>query len=314
MFDIGHETESKSDGKYFCDIFAPNNINTNPTVYPDQGYTVVDIGGGTTDISFWRKDVNNPVGMKSQHSFLFAGSNIIERTFIDFFGDTANDTNKADKFKGFWAGNVNGLDRFITVQKDPNNSSYYYLRKSLVLNFLLEKSAFNTNAFDQPVYNNLFQAIRAKYYALFYLVASYLQADQVYNAHLPNHTSFCLEGCGSKGIRTFCCRTDPHFKNNICQLVKQFSYDIENVHLVEPYTQNKEEVVIGLSKLDADDNNHQPVVVAGGGAALIHNNDRVEVRHSLKELLDTIMKFEQQVPNAGDILQNVKASFDNNLI
>jgi hypothetical protein len=126
-----YETESKSDGKYFCDIFAPNNINTNPTVYPNQGYTVVDIGGGTTDISFWRGYANNPVEMKSQHSFLFAGSNIIERTFIDFFGDTANDDNKAREFNNFWAGNVNGLDRFITVKRDPNNPSYYYLRKEL---------------------------------------------------------------------------------------------------------------------------------------------------------------------------------------
>lgn len=309
-----YETESKSDGKYFCDIFAPNNINTNPTVYPNQGYTVVDIGGGTTDISFWRGSANNPVEMKSQHSFLFAGSNIIERTFIDFFGDTANDNNKAREFNNFWAGNVNGLDRFITVQRDPNNPSYYYLRKSLVLNFLLEKSAFNTNAFGQLAYNNLFQAIRAKYYALFYLVASYLKADQVYNAPLPNNTSFCLAGCGSKGIRTFCCSTDTNFANNICELVKNFSYDIRNVYLVAPYTQNKEEVVIGLSKLDAGNNNLQPVVVAGGGATLIDNNDKVKdsIRRSLEELLDTIMNFEQQVPNAGDILQKVKNSFDNN--
>lgn len=307
-----YETESKSDGKYFCDLFTPNFINMNPTVYPRDGYTVVDIGGGTTDISFWREDVNNPVVMQSQHSFLFAGSNIIERTFIDFFGDTANDNNKAREFNDFWAGNVNGLDRFITVQRDPNNPSYYYLRKSLILNFLLEKSAFNENAFEQLAYNNLFQAIRAKYYALFYLVASYLRADQVYNAPLPNHTSFCLAGCGSKGIGTFCCRTDPNFENNICQLVRQFSYNIGNVHIVAPYTQNKEEVVIGLSHLDAGNNNHQPVVVAGGGAALIHNNNRVEVRRSLEELLDTIMVFERQVPNAGDILQNVEAAFNDN--
>ena len=309
-----YETESKSDGKYFCDLFTPSFINANPTVYPRDGYTVVDIGGGTTDISFWREVGNNPVNMRSQHSFLFAGSNIIERTFIDFFGDTANDDNKARKFNDFWAGNVNGLDRFIKVQRDPNNPSYYYLRKSLVLNFLLEKSAFDANAFDQPVYNNLFQAIRAKYYALFYLVASYLRADQVYNAPLPNHTSFCLAGCGSKGIRTFCCRTDPNFENNICQLVRQFSYNIGNVHIVAPCTQNKEEVVIGLSKLDAGNNNNQPGVVDGGGAAPIDNNDEVRdnIRHSLKELLDTIMDFEQQVPNAGNILQNVIDTFDDN--
>ena len=64
--------------------------------------------------------------------------------------------------------------------------------------------------------------------------------------------------------------------------------------------------------MDAGNNNHQPVVVAGGGAALIHNNNRVEVRRSLEELLDTIMVFERQVPNAGDILQNVEAAFNDN--
>ena len=309
-----YETESKSAGKYFCDIFAPNNNNQNARVYPQMGYTVVDIGGGTTDISFWRGSGNNPVEMKSQHSFLFAGSNIIERTFIDFFGDTANDSNQAGRFKGFWANNnCDESDRFITVQRDPNNPSYYYLRKSLVLNFLLEKSAFNTNAFNQLVYNDLFQAIRAKYYALFYLVASYLKADKVYDEPLPNNTSFCLAGCGSKGIRTFCCSTDTKFENNICELVKKFSYDIGNVYLVEPYTENKEEVVIGLSKLDAGNNNRQPVVVAGDGATPIGDNDddKDNIKRSLEELLDTIMDFEQNVPNKGDVLQRVKGSFDN---
>ena len=310
-----YETESKSAGKYFCDIFAPDDDNQNARVFPQMGYTVVDIGGGTTDISFWRGSGNNSVEMKSQHSFLFAGSNIIERTFIDSFGDTANDSNQAGRFKGFWANNCcDESDRFITVQRDPNNPSDYYLRKSLVLNFLLEKSAFNTNAFNQVVYKDLFQAIRAKYYALFYLVASYLKADKVYDEPLPNNTSFCLAGCGSKGIRTFCCRTDTNFENNICELVKKFSYDIGNVYLVEPYTENKEEVVIGLSKLDAGNNNGQPKVVAGDGATPIDDNDddKDNIKRSLEELLDTIMDFEQNVPNKGDVLQKVKYSFDKN--
>ena len=94
--------------------------------------------------------------------------------------------------------------------------------------------------------------------------------------------------------------------------MKNFSYDIRNVYLVAPYTQNKEEVVIGLSKLDAGNNNRQPGVVAGGGATPIDNDDKDSIRRSLEELLDTIMNFEQQVPNAGDILQKVKNSFDNN--
>ena len=62
--------------------------------------------------------------------------------------------------------------------------------------------------------------------------------------------------------------------------------------------------------MDAGNNNRQPGVVAGGGVTPIDNDDKDSIMRSLEELLDTIMNFEQQVPNAGDILKKVKNSFD----
>ena len=65
--------------------------------------------------------------------------------------------------------------------------------------------------------------------------------------------------------------------------------------------------------MDAGNNNGQPKVVAGDGATPIGDNDddKDNIKRSLEELLDTIMDFEQNVPNKGDVLQRVKVSFDN---
>ncbi len=245
---VGGATEARAAGEYFANALPPA---AKPV--PSHGYAIVDIGGGTTDFSFW-KGVTTPE-LKSEHSFGYAGNYLVERTIIQGIkggnafaqmwsypiGDASCVEAKAiERYNGI------NIPRPVGMNPDIN-----YYQKSATIDFLLEKCDVNAGVLGGPQYNDFLSAMRMKYYSLFYLVATYIRT-QIEKGKIelsPINFRICLAGCGSKGMSfARMGAMGSEFDNNLRDIfegVLGLSKDI--FQIVSPYTDNKEEVVIGLT-------------------------------------------------------------------
>ena len=235
------ETEAVCAGIYYGTVLE--NMEK-PSI--EDGYSIVDIGGGTTDYSFWRG--NNPTtDIKNQNSFRYAGNKLVEETISQFIKD-------AD-FKAMW------LD-LPDDEDDSINPFSIYLndkeKKSDALIYILDRYKKNTERIrnDSSSYKHFLQAIRMKYYALFYLIACHIDEKRKkgdFNLHEKNFT-VCLAGCGSKGIEFCKIDDDINFLNNLSYIFRDLLYDPDsniNVMINRPKCDNKEEVVKGLLNLNS---------------------------------------------------------------
>ena len=95
-----NKTESEASAAYFIDRMGG--------IFVSRGFVSIDIGGGTSDIAYWRKEAQDNNSLKLQTSFKFAGRDIMLETLrknpdiFNKFGIDQNtlailQTNAADK-------------------------------------------------------------------------------------------------------------------------------------------------------------------------------------------------------------------------
>lgn len=241
-------TEARAAGEYF---YKAPGVTSRPT--PSTGYAIIDIGGGTTDFSFWR---GNPIPqLKSEYSFGYAGNYLVERTMIQ--GINANfasiwryDDSDENSVVAKAIKKYNGVGSTKPITFNPTQE---YYQKLATIDFLLENGEINYGELCSSSLNRFLSAIRMKYYSLFYLVASFIKKQIDKNIIELSDTSFriCLAGCGAKGMEI--ARTGSlgaNFDSNIEMIFKatlELPEDNYSFKILSPINDNKEEVVIGLT-------------------------------------------------------------------
>lgn len=258
-FNIKGATEAQCAGMYCEHHYRDGQA----AIAPTAGYAIVDIGGGTTDVSFMKADNSNAnATMHAEHSFKVAGINIIEKTFIDFF------ENRSADFKNIWTTTGSNdtlvskaVEKFCKIKRPAaGNNEKYYQDKGEILNFLMENSEVQNGCYENKNYHELFQAIRMKYYILFWLIANFIGHDENIKID-PSTINICLAGCGSKGYKKMCLESGKAIGVDVYKNVK-FIYigylykngiaiDPNNItfDLKQPLHDNKEEVAFGLCLL-----------------------------------------------------------------
>ncbi|MDR1891863.1 MAG: hypothetical protein LBQ48_02465 [Oscillospiraceae bacterium] len=312
-------TEAAAAGEYFK---SKNSVG-------HAGYLLVDIGGGTTDISAWDKGGEPSPEMRGQWSVRFAGEVLVRRTFAQFVrGDmdfrdlwTANHVlesgfpvevyeaavNKLITYRCKWAENVT-----VPLGTVLSGDSSDYVNSSGALDMLLEKCDINYNVLEMKTrYGRFVGALRIKYLALFYLVARYLKklederkitvGDEVFNV--------CLAGCGSFGLKLCLCQnslknfSDTVFGKIAVGMFKRIlgKGDDFNLLIHQPESGQKEEVVTGLA-----DYVNPPDGLAGSAgvgvppetAAKAVDGSNADIKNAYEVLLSTLKKAADAVkPN-----------------
>lgn len=246
-------TEARAAGEYFAN---GGNFNPGECPVPESGYAIVDIGGGTTDFSFWK---GKPVKMRAEYSFGYAGNYLVERTIIQGI------QNKND-FESLWEQEdtsrkaFDRYDSFTVNRPIPLNPDENYSQKVAIIDYLLENNsiAYSSDKLKKEAYSKFFSAIRMKYYALFYLIASYMKKEiDKGNIELDEQNlRVCLAGCGSKGMNLAEVGTSGGFTENIeCIFAEVLKLTEEGFSFktIPTKKNNKEEVVIGLTLLNSDE-------------------------------------------------------------
>lgn len=245
---VNGATEARAAGEYFAKALPPAQ-----TPVPSHGYAIIDIGGGTTDFSFWKG--NAVPELKSEHSFGYAGNYLIERTIIqgiksdpDFESMWSYPIGNASCVEAKAIGRYNDIQISRPIGMNPTED---YYQKSATIDFLLEKCEVNAGVIGGPQYNDFLSAIRMKYYSLFYLVATYIksQIDKGVIELSPINFRICLAGCGSKGMSFARMGSmGAEFDNNLREIFEGvIGLQPGVLQIVNPVTNNKEEVVIGLT-------------------------------------------------------------------
>lgn len=261
-FDIKGATEAQCAGMY-CEHHYGTSRKRQAAIDPVAGYAIVDIGGGTTDVSFMKADNSNEnATMHAEHSFKVAGINIIEKTFIDFF------ENRSADFGNIWTiTNSNrtlvnrAVEKFCEIERpSEGNDDKYYQKRGEILNFLMENSEVQEGCYGNENYNKLFQAIRMKYYVLFWLIANFIGHDENIKID-PSTINICLAGCGSKGYKKMCLESGKAIGvdvgGNVESIYMCYIFDDDDDDDDDGYTftlklpihDNKEEVAFGLCLL-----------------------------------------------------------------
>lgn len=333
---ISGATEASAAGEYFANALSPAQ-----RPLPSQGYAIIDIGGGTTDFSFWKSDPNgatNAARLRAEHSFGYAGNYLVERSIIQ--GIQGNNA-----FTQMWSCQPNSVEAYAIQQYNgitirgpigtPISQTIAddFYQKSSTIDFLLEKCAVNTGVLLQAQYSKFLSAVRMKYYSLFYLIANYIKV-QVAKGNIaisPNNFRICLAGCGSKGMSF--ARIDPaiNFDNNLCEIFK----GVLNLYttpfdIVDPQSNDKEEVVIGLtipstganiiaqvnaitpgqpawSQNNAAQNNAAQAIPQ---APALNQNVVNALRNAYTELLDMLAYYELPHDAAGQPMHNGNSLVD----
>lgn len=265
---VSGSTEARAAGEYFAKALPPA---SQPV--PAHGYAIIDIGGGTTDFSFWKGNVTPE--LKSEHSFGYAGNYLVERTIIQAVeGETT--------FSQMWSYptdsedcvEARAINRYNNIKLSKpigTNPTMDYFQKSATIDFLLENCSVNAGMLGSPQYNDFLSAIRMKYYSLFYLIANFIrsQMDEGKIELSPFNFRICLAGCGSKGMSLARMGViGSAFDNNLREMFESVLGLAPNVlQIVNPVTNNKEEVVIGLTMVTAGTAIAAPVVAPAPAAA-----------------------------------------------
>ncbi len=244
-------TEACAAGEYFT-TFVPDHL----APVPSEGYGVIDIGGGTSDFSYWRQPLGGKLDMKAEHSFGYAGRELVVKTMVQAI---KNDS----EFRNMWqVAPGSAEDKAIKKYTDtevvlPLSDNYIatssaYREKTSALDFILENAAVNEGMLGGECYAPLFSTMRIKYYSLFYLIAKFMKAKidkgEINLSEL--NTKICLAGCGSKGIKLCSVgHIGGAFMSNLEQMMKIVigQADFYPFGITAPATDKKEEVVFGLT-------------------------------------------------------------------
>lgn len=243
LIGIYRMTEAAAVGNYF-----PNQIAGMP-------YGIIDIGGGTSDFSFWKQE-NGTNTMFASASFKYAGNKLISRSLYQVFYRSKN----KNKLLKLWKNQENAaplIEQFYEKIKnykmslditlnDPN-----YLEIQHLLNVLLEKESVNFTQFNTTKDYQLLRIIlRLRYTFIFYLYAS-LMHEKLPDEIKGDGFTIIMVGGGSNGLKFAAGNENlanfagTKFGKFVVQLVSQVS-GVKAVTFNISVTSNKEEVVKGL--------------------------------------------------------------------
>lgn len=289
-------TEARAAGEYFA---TSNALTAAQRPSAAHGYAIVDIGGGTTDFSFWKADDGGDTPkMKAEFSFGYAGNYLIERSIIQGLS-VSNNFNQIWSYNTNLAGSVESraLERYskISVPKlIGSNPGQDFFQKVATIDFLLERCAVNAEMLNGPQYSDFLSVVRMKYYALFMLIASYIkrQIKQGTIEISPINFRICLAGCGSKGMEFARMGSKGmDFDKKLSEIFEgMLSLSKDRFAVVAPVTDNKEEVVIGLTYVSDGINiggAATPIPVGGAVGGVWDDDDEDAVAEPAAEVIAT---------------------------
>jgi hypothetical protein len=251
-------TEAYAAGQYYVGLGAGKPV-------ANDGYVIIDIGGGTTDISLWQglaQDTDgNPIpkrhALKSNASIKYAGGKLVVRSIFqamrkrNVFG-TIWEKDKANTKIQSLIEEFDIIANEFGSQVSYNDSKYYTIQS--IIDVLIEKAEINYQALSRPddfAIALLTSLIKIKYFSLFYTISAYIKAKIDSGVFVPTGiTKLFLAGCGAKGL-DICIQSkymSTFATSGFGIAVKNMIQDITGikVEIIPPLTQNKEEVVFGL--------------------------------------------------------------------
>jgi hypothetical protein len=248
------KTESEAAGEYFKRYSA--RLGASPILR--RGYAIADIGGGTTDVSIWRKpdEESHESFIRAQHSFKYAGQMLVNRTLIQSI------RNEKELKKYIQLNEMRHLEKIADayavarIIKRPIGSTWNpgVIKANSILEILLDNNCFIPRELLKNANMTVF--VKLKYIALFYLIARYMKAvddHDIYNNEAKYFTLH-LAGCGAKGLQ-FCTESndlssfsDNEFGRAVINMMKAI-LDLPDGYafkIMAPLCEDKEEVVTGL--------------------------------------------------------------------
>lgn len=307
-----YATEARSAGEFF-------KKNRNANVSPTTGYAVMDIGGGTTDISFWKDEpyLDDGGGLQlsladgSEYSFKYAGRDIVENTVIRYF-DNHRDGN-GQQFTAIWRRKSEetvkrAIAKYVACDSQRQN---YEEKKGEILNCLME---FNQKDTDDPTrivtpVNNvpldLIKAMELKYCSLFYLVASYFKCKNI--NYDKDRFAICLAGCGSKGMKNFI--DYDLFVTKLNAILKKKLELTRPSRVYLPSRDDKSEVVRGLAMLPDNALIETIEQREGGTNARVNEQDYEQnVRKAYEKLIHALLECYSNGKNT--LLKRIENDFN----
>ena len=259
---------------------------TPPGLSLDTGFVVVDIGGGTTDISLVKSTRNGQI-KTSRESIRFAGDALIRQTLVfaalkyqayakqalKAMFDSGSNSNIADRLAGIFETKLKKARMTAPFAADTYKSKYpevaevfdAFLREPgmtpdysrITPPETLSKTALQDY---EKILEHFSYHIKLRYLLLFYFVAYHIKAHENEVA-FGNKIFVSLAGFGSRGL-CFCTgktfdeeKASEINESNFTRLVaKIFDKVLQKpVELVTPTASDKEEVVVGALTSYAQD-------------------------------------------------------------
>lgn len=257
----------------------------NPIPNPENGFMLVDLGGGTTDICVcqYYNDPNLPFEdkIKCETSFKYAGRELVDLSLL-----------KNPNFKTMWIekeGDIVG--EYIVKQLVGGESATEAQKREPLfkidnaLDPIMDKDRGNLNqaiAFVSYILDNLrltesaaldyegqLKDIKYKFLAFFWVLGRYLRHIKdagvvaVDNKNDKYLFKIYLTGCASKGIKTFCAPSDSEFVKK-CRNAAFYGFHFDDKDKKEDISpknfiaieviagEEKKEVAYGLTAFDTD--------------------------------------------------------------
>lgn len=272
-----YNTEAESAALYFRTKSLADRPDSGP------GFAIIDIGGGTSDISLWKNNDSGEEENKGMISLLYAGRRIVIRSIYETFKLYPNNFSciwnqqmmrgiiDDGQFKNL-VRQLQAWDRQIRISgvelTDFSPAAYNSICN--LIETLIEKVRLNTT----NIFNNInlnvenFQAflvgmVRIKFVNLFYVLANFIKKTDAIDTKLGIFRIY-LAGGATKALK-FCNNNydinageKDNYKSGFGYYLIQVIADILNVEQEElsfiPPSQNmeKQEVVQGLAKTSPD--------------------------------------------------------------
>ena len=250
---------------------------------PQAGYAIIDIGGGTSDISLWKNNESGEIENKGVVSLLYAGRRIIIRSIYETFkafpdqfshiwnSERMNNTITQEQIKDL-KGQLQNWHRQIRREgnriEDFSPASYNSICN--LIETLIEKVGLNTAIFNNINTNiESFQSllvgmIRIKFTNLFYILANFIKETNAINTETGGIFKIYLAGGATKALR-FCNDGQDVSKGQItsyrngfgCYLIQMVTKILgvkeDDVSIIFPMSgMEKKEVVLGLAITNQD--------------------------------------------------------------
>lgn len=239
---------------------------------PEAGFAIMDIGGGTTDISVWKADPPKPseIGKempakrRGAFSLLYAGREIVVKSIYQQYRDGAT-----ENFRNLWCAPdskdpetkelIDLYDNLVKMVDVHHNLDIDPIYKNIrvILDTLIDKCSFRYDYIFRPgnqgLYAKLVATMRLKFLNIFYVLANYIREvgavdtdAGIFKIFLAGGSSQALRFCSlGEDLRGF---TDSEFGVYLREVIGDLlGTGPDSIQIVEPQTNDKKEVAIGLT-------------------------------------------------------------------